>query len=310
MTRNPKVNLPEDHFPDENPASPEAGDVPFPPEEGGLDDAETEAVESKPDMQDKTDMAVKADVEIEPAPAATSLATVPEREEAGETVEPVEGGEAEEAESAWTPEPAKLLSALLFASNEYLSGRALKEIMGEDMDLATLRRLMKQANRESEEQGQPYEIVEVDGTFRMRTRTQYYPWVRKLFKDTNPRRLSQASLETLAIIAYKQPITKAEVEAIRGVNVDGCMKSLLEKKLVDVNGRTDAMGGAFTYSTTREFMRYFGVHRVPDDLPRLTEFEAIVNAQALIPQIGQDGSVIEVDQQEPDGEQMSLDQLE
>jgi segregation and condensation protein B len=134
--------------------------------------------------------------------------------------------------------------------------------------------------------------------------------VRKLFKDTNPRRLSQASLETLAIIAYKQPITKAEIEAIRGVNVDGCMKSLLEKKLVDVNARTDAMGGAFSYSTTREFMRYFGVSRVPDDLPRLSEFEAIVNAQALIPQVASDGTLVEMTQPEPDGEQMSLDQLE
>jgi segregation and condensation protein B len=230
--------------------------------------------------------------------------------ETTEAAETVEAAEAEEAETAWTPEPSKLFRALLFASQEYLSGRALKEIMGEDWDLASLRRLMKQSNRELEEQDQPFEIIEVDGTFRMRTRTQYYPWVRRLFKESSPRRLSQASLETLAIIAYKQPITKAEIEAIRGVNVDGCMKSLLEKKLVDVNGRADAMGGAFTYSTTREFMRYFGVNRVPDDLPRLTEFEAIVNAQALIPQIGPDGTVIEAEQPEPDGEQLSLDQLE
>jgi len=266
------LNLPEDHSQDENPGTPAAEDAPANP---------------------TVEIAAEADA----GPVSTALDTVGE-------------AEAEEAESPWTPEPAKLLSALLFASNEYLSGRALKEIMGDDWDLASLRRLMKQTNKDFESQGQPYEIMEVDGTFRMRTRTQYYPWVRKLFKESNPRRLSQASLETLAIIAYKQPITKAEVEAIRGVNVDGCMKSLLEKKLVDVNGRTDAMGGAFTYSTTREFMRYFGVNRVPDDLPRLTEFEAIVNAQALIPQIGQDGSVIEIEQQEPDGEQMSLDQLE
>lgn len=252
-----------------------------------------------------------------PAPAARGPENALETVETAAVVESTgaelagaEGGDAEEAETAWTPEPANLLCALLFASNEYLSGRALKEIMGDDWDLPSLRRLTKQANKNLEEQNQPFEVFEVDGTFRIRTRTQYYPWVRRLFKESNPRRLSQASLETLAIIAYKQPITKAEIEAIRGVNVDGCMKSLLEKKLVDVNSRSDAMGGAFTYSTTREFMRYFGVNRVPDDLPRLTEFEAIVNAQALIPQIGPGGSVIEVEQQEPDGEQMSLDQLE
>lgn len=224
--------------------------------------------------------------------------------------ETAEAAEGEEAVSAWIPEPEKLFTALLFASQDYLSGRVLKEIMGDDWDLPSLRRLAKAVNKKFEEQEMAFEVAEVDGTFRIRTRTQYYPWVRKLFRDSNPRRLSQASLETLAIIAYKQPITKAEIESIRGVNVDGCMKSLLEKKLVDVNGRTDAMGGAFTYSTTREFMRYFGINRVPDDLPRLSEFEAIVNAQALIPQIAADGTVMEISQEEPDGEQMSLDSLE
>jgi segregation and condensation protein B len=236
----------------------------------------------------------------QPAQTETGLA-VTETAEAAEGDEPV---------NAWVPEPEKLFTALLFASQDYLSGRVLKEIMGDDWDLPSLRRLTKGVNKKFEEQEMPFEVAEVDGTFRIRTRTQYYPWVRKLFRDSNPRRLSQASLETLAIIAYKQPITKAEIESIRGVNVDGCMKSLLEKKLVDVNGRTDAMGGAFTYSTTREFMRYFGINRVPDDLPRLSEFEAIVNAQALIPQIAADGTVMEISQEEPDGEQMSLDHLE
>src|SRR5438445_5016754 len=139
-----------------------------------------------------------------------------------------EDGESEELVSVWTPDPAKLLCALLFASKDSLSGRTLKEIMGDDWDLPGIRRLMKGINKDFEDQGAPFELVEVDGTFRIRTRTQYYPWVRKLFKDSNPRRLSQASLETLAIIAYKQPVTKAEIESIRGVNVDGCMKSLLE----------------------------------------------------------------------------------
>jgi segregation and condensation protein B len=223
-----------------------------------------------------------------------------------------EGG-AEDAEphvEAWTPDPAKLLSAILFASQEYLGIRALKEILGEDFDAGRIRRLVKEINAGLRESDMPFEVVEVDATFRVRTLPKYFPWVRKLFKDANPRRLSQASLETLAIIAYKQPITKAEIEAIRGVNTDGCMKSLMDKKLVDVNGRSDAVGSAFTYSTTREFMRYFGINRVPDDLPRLSEFEAIVNAQALIPQVGADGNLVEMAQPEPDGEQLSMGQLE
>ena len=289
------MNLPEDPSLDQ------------PSQAGGVDGAAAAGAETGMPAAEASDAGSPAEAE---APVASGGSVPEEAAETLETSETIEVRESEEGEPAWTPEPAKLLCSLLFASQEYLSGRALKEIMGDDWDLPSLRRLMKQANRDLEEQDHPFEILEVDGTFRMRTRTQYDPWVRKLFKESNPRRLSQASLETLAIIAYKQPITKAEIEAIRGVNVDGCMKSLLEKKLVDVNGRTDAMGSAFTYSTTREFMRYFGVNRVPDDLPRLTEFEAIVNAQALIPQIGPDGSVVEMEQQEPDGEQLSLDQLE
>ena len=208
----------------------------------------------------------------------------------------------------WAPDPEKLLCALLFATQEYLGVRALRDILGDDWDAAGIRRLVKAVNQRFQAQGMPFEIVEVDATFRMRTLAKYYPWVRKLFKDTSPRRLTQASLETLAIIAYKQPITKAEIEAIRGVNVDGCMKSLLEKKLVDINGKSDAMGSAFTYSTTREFMRYFGISRVPDDLPRLSEFEEIVNAQALIPQVAADGTLVEMSQ--PDAEQLTLGESE
>ena len=219
-------------------------------------------------------------------------------EEAAEEENEGDGGE------FWAPDPEKLLCALLFATQEYLGLRALKDILGDDWDAAGIRRLVKAVNQRFQSQGMPFEIVEVDATFRMRTLTKYYPWVRKLFKDTSPRRLTQASLETLAIIAYKQPITKAEIEAIRGVNVDGCMKSLLEKKLVDLSGKSDAMGSAFTYSTTREFMRYFGISRVPDDLPRLSEFEEIVNAQALIPQVAPDGTLVEMSQ--PDAEQMTL----
>lgn len=241
-----------------------------------------------------------------PVPPKSGEALTPEVAESPANIGEAE--EAEEVEVAWAPEPDKLLLSLLFASHDYMSSRAIRDIMGDDWDVGSIRRMVKSININLTEQSMPFEVIEVDSTFRIRTRTAYFPWVRKLFREANPRRLSQASLETLAIIAYKQPITKAEVEAIRGVNVDGCMKSLLEKKLVDVNGRTDAMGNAFTYSTTRDFMRYFGISRVPDDLPRLSEFEAIVNAQALIPQVGPDGNLIEMAQ--PDSEQLSMGEME
>jgi segregation and condensation protein B len=219
-----------------------------------------------------------------------------------------ESAEDEESPVAavWQPDPDKLLCAVLFATQEFLTARALRDIMGDEWDLGSLRRLVKSVNQRFAAGDMPFEVVEVEATFRLRTQTRYFPWVKKLFKEATPRRLSQAGLETLAIIAYKQPITKAEVEAIRGVNVDGALKSLLEKKLIDIHRRSEAIGGAFTYVTTREFLRYFGISKVPDDLPRLSEFEQIVNSQALIPQIGPQGDVRHFDQPEGDGEQMSL----
>jgi segregation and condensation protein B len=107
-------------------------------------------------------------------------------------------------------------------------------------------------------------------------------------------------------VAYKQPVTKAEIESIRGVNVDGSLKTLLDKKLIDIGRRSDSLGQAFTYHTSREFMRYFGINRVPDDLPRLSEFEGILNAQSLIPQMGPDGEVHEAERPDPEPEQLSL----
>lgn len=228
-----------------------------------------------------------------------------------EPVSEVPAGGPEDSEESplvevWQPDPDKLLCAILFATQEFLTARALRDIMGEEWDLTRLRQLVKTVNQRFQAGDMPFEVVEVDATFRLRTQTRYFPWVKKLFKEATPRRLSQAGLETLAIIAYKQPITKAEVEAIRGVNVDGALKSLLEKKLIDIHRRSEAMGGAFTYITTREFLRYFGISKVPDDLPRLSEFEQIVNAQALIPQIGPQGEIRQYDQPEADAEQMAL----
>jgi segregation and condensation protein B len=227
-----------------------------------------------------------------------------------ETESPAESKNSEEEEPeilpSWTPPPEKLLCALLFASHEFQNARLLREVLGDQWDLPRLRQLVKGLNRSLESAEMPFEVVEVENCFRIRTLPKYFPWVRKLFKDSSPRRLSQASLETLAIVAYKQPITKAEIESIRGVNVDGSLKTLLDKKLVDIGKRADGLGHAFTYHTTRDFMRYFGISRVPDDLPRLSEFEGILNAQSLIPQLGPGGEMREMKQPEPEAEQMSL----
>ncbi len=235
-----------------------------------------------------------------------TAAVAPENASENPVEENPEPAEEEDSTPAWIPEPDKLLCSLLFASHEYQTARGLREIMGDEWDTPRLRQLVRKLNRDLEAGDLPFEVIEIEGTFRMRTLPQYFPWTRKLFKDASPRRLSQAALETLAIVAYKQPITKAEIESIRGVNVDGSLKTLLDKKLIDIGRRSDSLGQAFTYHTTRDFLRYFGISRMPDDLPRLSEFEGILNAQSLIPQMGNDGEVHEVVRLEKEPEQMSL----
>jgi segregation and condensation protein B len=261
---------------------------------------------------DETDAVERAESGAEGPDTRESAPATPVPAGSGDVVAPEAAAEEDEGEEeqapVWIPEPDKLLLSLLFASHEYLDARSLREIMGPEWDTPRLRQLVRKLNRDLDGQELPFEITETEGTFRLRTLPKFYPWTRKLFKDSAPRRLSQAALETLAIVAYKQPVTKAEIESIRGVNVDGSMKTLLDKRLIDIGRRSDALGQAFTYHTTRDFMRYFGISRVPDDLPRLSEFEGILNAQSLIPQMGPDGEVHEVarDDEAANGEQLSL----
>ncbi len=114
-------------------------------------------------------------------------------------------------------------------------------------------------------------VVKVAGGYQMCTHPDNEPWIKKMYQERNKQRLSSASLETLAIIAYKQPITRAEIEIIRGVNVDGVIKHLLELGLIKPAGRKEVIGRPFLYVTTRKFLEYFGLNSL-EDLPKLEEF--------------------------------------
>jgi segregation and condensation protein B len=117
--------------------------------------------------------------------------------------------------------------------------------------------------------------VEVGGGYQFKTVAYYHPWVRQIFQEKAAKRLSIQALECLSIIAYRQPMSKAEIEAIRGVISDGAMKTLLERRLVTITGRSDKPGRPLLYGTTPEFLKYFGLNRI-EDLPNIEEFEAMV----------------------------------
>jgi segregation and condensation protein B len=170
--------------------------------------------------------------------------------------------------------PLRVLEALLFASDDILTTDRIKEIVPGVPDGRKIRQMVEKINVQLGRERHPFEIVEIGGGYQFRTVSYYYPWVVQLFKEKAAKKLSIQSLECLAIISYKQPITKAEIESIRGVMSDGAMKTLLEKRLVTISGRSEKAGRPLLYATTKEFLAYFGINKIAD-LPRIEEFEAM-----------------------------------
>jgi len=170
--------------------------------------------------------------------------------------------------------PLRVLEALLFAADELLTTDRIKTIVPGQPDARKIRIMVDKLNVQYSKERHPFEIVEIGGGYQFRTISYYYPWVVQLFKEKSAKKLSIQSLECLAIIAYKQPITKAEIEQVRGVLSDGAMKTLLEKRLVAIAGRSDKAGRPLLYATSKEFLAYFGINKIAD-LPRIEEFEVM-----------------------------------
>jgi segregation and condensation protein B len=170
------------------------------------------------------------------------------------------------------------VEALIFASDHPLPASEILELLNNSQgfleDLATIDQVESAIEAISEKYSSgfyAFEIKESGGGFQFLTKRDYYPTVAQLNGDKYLKKLSTAALETLAIIAYKQPITKGDIEAIRGVNSDYSLQKLLEKELIIISGRKeDAPGKPLLYSTSRSFMDYFGLNH-PDDLPRIKE---------------------------------------
>jgi segregation and condensation protein B len=165
-----------------------------------------------------------------------------------------------------------ILEALLFISGEPLNVDTLKQII--EIDKIRIEGLLRELADEYSLKNSGILIVEVAGGFQMVTNPAFAPWVKKLMATAIPTRLSHQSLETLSIIAYKQPITKAEIEAIRGVNSDGVIKTLLDRRLIKILGRKEAPGRPLMYGTTKEFLHCFGLKDL-SELPTLKEYQEI-----------------------------------
>lgn len=160
------------------------------------------------------------------------------------------------------------------------TGRPSRSTRTESINQKYIRRLIEELNLEYDESGRAFRIVEVAGGFQYATIREYGEWVAMLSKEKLRRRLSPAALETLAIIAYRQPVSKPEIEQIRGVNCDQVLLSLLEKNLVAITGRSEGVGRPLLYGTSDDFLRCFGLNNV-GDLPKLREIEELMEEDAF-----------------------------
>jgi segregation and condensation protein B len=167
----------------------------------------------------------------------------------------------------------RIVEALVLGAPEPVSAQKIADVVpGLEADDA--RALVAELEREYEEQGRAFEVWEVAGGYQLRTRPEYASYLRLLHRE-RPLRLSRAALETLAVVAYRQPVTRAEIEAVRGVEVDAVMRSLLERQLVRIAGHREVPGRPMLYATTKRFLEVFGLGRL-EDLPTLRELEELL----------------------------------
>ncbi|MCU0652355.1 MAG: SMC-Scp complex subunit ScpB [Candidatus Omnitrophica bacterium] len=172
------------------------------------------------------------------------------------------------------------IEALLFSSEKPLALEQLRQAL-DNLEAGEVHRVMEELRAEYVGNGRGLRIVEVAGGFQMVSSPDFAGFLKKLHKDRRPEKLSKQALETLAIIAYKQPVSKFEIESLRSVNIDGVIKSLLDKDVIRIAGRKKAPGRPFVFGTTKKFLEHFGLKSL-DELPKMEDF--VKKEQANEPQ--------------------------
>ncbi|UCF00424.1 MAG: SMC-Scp complex subunit ScpB [Planctomycetota bacterium] len=175
-----------------------------------------------------------------------------------------------EVGTAAEPTVESVLEAVLFASDEPLSVTRLADITG--TGIKQIRRHINNLNDKYQARNNAFRIEQIAGGFQMLTLSSYNHWLKKLLHVRDQSKLSPAALETLAIIAYKQPIIRADIEAVRGVAVGEIIRNLMYKGLVKIVGRAEVIGRPMLYGTTKKFLEVFGLNSLKD-LPKIEELK-------------------------------------
>ncbi len=175
-----------------------------------------------------------------------------------------------------------ILEAVLFVSHEPVTVPRLMSVVG-TVSKAEMIQALGMLGHDLDQDGRGLQLVQVAGGYRLVTKQEYAPWLKRLDKAKTAQKLSRSALESLAIIAYKQPLVRAEIEEIRGVETSGVLRTLCERKLVRIVGRKDVPGRPIMYGTTKLFLEHFGLRDL-SQLPPLREFKELGESeQALLP---------------------------
>ena len=178
-----------------------------------------------------------------------------------------------------------IIEALIYVTHEPISEKTLIDLLGKEQQ-ESVRAAVKQLVEDYQASTKGLEIKEVANGYKMATKPEHHEWVRKYLKYlTPPAKLSLAALETLAVIAYKQPITVPEIQEVRGVSAVSVLKTLLDKKFITTAGRKNVVGRPILYKTTKEFLIHFGLKNL-EELPSLEEFEELARVS-----LGEEGAL-------------------
>lgn len=175
-----------------------------------------------------------------------------------------------------------IIEAILFAAGREVETKELSLVLEKSKD--EIKEIIHEMNLEYKDNNRGIEIITIGDNYQLSTRKEFYQYVYKLVDKRSKPKLSNAALETLSIIAYNPRISRAEIEAIRGVNVDGTMYKLLEYGLIEEAGKLDLPGKPMSYKTTNEFLKMFGYNTL-DDLPSLPKYKLDSNNQIVIDEL-------------------------
>jgi segregation and condensation protein B len=197
-------------------------------------------------------------------------------------------------------EARDIIESLIFVSDTPVTTSYIKHILGKEAEGHDVEQVINEIGRDYENRQSPIELKFVANGWQLATKKQFGPWVKKLYREKTTLRLSNSALETLSIIAYKQPMSRSEIEEVRGVETSGVLETLLERKLIKIVGRKETIGRPLLYGTTQEFLRHFGLTHL-SELPSLDE---------ITPPQQETEGIADESPQETDGEEAQVEDLQ